>query len=155
AFLAIVWWFGDLNSWSLHAIYRSRLADAFNLERTPDRPKQVRHERSGLYARCRKDPVSVAELAQLEDFPQVLICATSNIRNYGLVPTGMGAASFVLSGECVGGDIVGTIRTKKYCRAMPRPMRPFTVMDAVSISGAAVAPEMGKMTRAPLRFLMA
>jgi len=27
--------FGDLNSWSLHAIYRARLSDAFDLERVP------------------------------------------------------------------------------------------------------------------------
>lgn len=154
-FLGLVWAFGDLNSWSLHAIYRGRLADAFNLERTPDQPLQVRDERSGLYAQCRKDPVCIGDLAKLHDFPEVLICATSNIRNYGLVPTGMGAASFLLSGKHVGGDIVGTATTEQYCETLPRPMRPFTVMDAVSISGAAVAPEMGKMTRAPLRFLMA
>jgi len=154
-FLVVVWLFGDLNSWSLHAIYRNRLAAAFNLERTAQQPRQVRDEGSGLYAQTRKDPVCIGELAKLQDFPDVLICATSNIRNYGLVPTGMSAASFLLSGAKVGGDVVGTLDTTTYCSALPQSMSPFTVMDAVSISGAAVAPEMGKMTRPPLRFLMA
>jgi hypothetical protein len=154
-FLALVWRFGDLNSWSLHAIYRNRLAEAFNLERTSEQPLQARDEGSNLYAQTRKDPVCIGELARLRDFPQVLICATSNIRNYGLVPTGTSAASFLISGVEVGGDVVGTLDTSRYCSALPQSMRPFTVMDAVSISGAAVAPQWGKMTRPPLRFLMA
>ena len=92
---------------------------------------------------------------RLQDFPEVLICATANIRNYGLVPTGAGAVPFLFSQDSVGGPIVGELYTPLYEAASLRSLRSLTVMDAVSISGAAVAPEMGKMTRAPLRFILA
>src|SRR5262249_38037947 len=148
-------WLGDLNSWSLHAIYRSRLSDAFDVERSIEKPPQTRDEPAGLYAQSRRKSVSITDLSNLADFPEVRICATSNIRNYGVVPTGMGAASFLFSGKHVGGDVVGYRTTSEYVAALPRSMRRFSVMDAASVPGAALAPEMGKMTRAPLRFLMA
>jgi hypothetical protein len=154
-FVSFVYFVGDINSWSLHSIYRSRLSDAFNVERTtetkPDSPSQT----NGIDARQRREHVALSRLADLHDFPEVRILATSNIRRYGVTPTGMDAASFLLSGDRIGGACVGTARTKAYERAIFRSCGAFSVMDAVSISGAAVAPEMGKMTRAPLRFLMA
>jgi hypothetical protein len=157
AFIVAIALFGDLNSWSLHAIYRARLSDAFNLERT-------RASRGGTASAVdgvddvdaipRIDPVPLSAL-RLQNFPEVLICATANIRNYGLVPTGAGAVPFLFSQDSVGGPIVGELYTPLYEAASLRSLRSLTVMDAVSISGAAIAPEMGKMTRAPLRFILA
>jgi hypothetical protein len=154
AFVAAVATFGSLNSWSLHAIYRARLNDAFNLERTLVTEGPPKHSKTVVEASPRSDPVPLSKL-KLTDFPEVLICATSNIRNYGLVPTGFGAAPFLFSQDRVGGPVVGHLYTHLYEAACLRSTRSLTVMDAVSISGAAVAPEMGRMTRAPLRFLMA
>jgi hypothetical protein len=154
AFVLFVYTFGDINSWSLHSIYRSRLSDAFNVERTkaePGSPTAV----DDIDAEQRGEHVGLSRLADLKDFPEVRILATSNIRTYGVTPTGMDAASFRLSGQLIGGPPVGIVATASYETAVKRSLGAFSVMDAVSISGAAVAPEMGKMTRAPLRFLMA
>jgi hypothetical protein len=153
-FITAVAVLGDLNSWSLHAIYRARLSDAFNLERTHSSDPDTTTAVDGIDARPRVDPVPLSAL-RLVDFPEVLICATSNIRTYGVVPTGVDAAPFLFSQDRVGGPVVGELYTRLYEAASLRSLRSLTVMDAVSISGAAVAPEMGKMTRAPLRFLLA
>jgi len=164
--LGLAWFFGDLNSWSLHTIYRTRLADAFNLERVRQEPSPPRPSIHGpvsstastsggdVTVQARRTPLPLSEL-KLRNFPEVLICATSNISDYGLVPTGTGAAPFLLSAETVGGPIVGDCDTSAYERVGLRHPYNLTVMDAVSISGAAVAPEMGKMTRRPYRFLLA
>ena len=139
-YLGVVFFFGDLNSWSLHTIYRDRLSQAFEMSR-PDasRPDHA---------------LPLADLC-LTDFPEVTICATSNVRNYGLAPTGDGALPFNFSSRSIGGPAVGTLDTAAYTRGGMRQSRFLTVMDAVSISGAAVSPLMGRMTRGPLRFLMA
>ncbi len=140
AYLGVVFFFGDLNSWSLHTIYRDRLSQAFEMSR-PDASRPDR----GL---------PLADLC-LTNFPEVTICATSNVRNYGLAPTGNGALPFNFSSRSIGGPTVGTLDTAAYTRGGMRQSRFLTVMDAVSISGAAVSPLMGRMTRGPLRFLMA
>jgi len=154
AFLAVVAVWGDLNNWSLHTIYRARLGEAFDLERTTEVPADSPTVVDGIDVRRRNAPVPLSEL-RLTNFPEVLIGATSNIRNYGLVPTGSGAVPFVFSQDIVGGPIVGELYTKVYEIAGLRSSRSLTVMDAISISGAAVAPQMGRMTRPPLRMLLA
>jgi hypothetical protein len=154
AFIVAVAVFGDLNSWSLHAIYRARLSDAFDLERVPAAHGGTAPAVDDVDAIPRTDPVPLSAL-RLQNFPEVLICATANIRNYGLVPTGAGAVPFLFSQDMVGGPIVGELYTPLYEAVSLRSLRSLTVMDAVSISGAAVAPEMGRMTRAPLRFILA
>lgn len=155
--------FGDLNNWSLHTLYKERLAEAFAVARfTPpsDRLSTSRvtqktppphdvdadHKHSGLIP---------LDAAQPVDFPRVLICATSNTTSYGVAPSGTGALPFLFSSKKVGGDYVGDLETSEYERWGFRRVGDLTIMDAVSISGAAVSPEMGRMTRPPLRFLMA
>ena len=55
----------------------------------------------------------------------------------------------------MGGTTTGSIDTTRYdAEAFPKVGK-LSLIDAVSISGAAVAPAMGKMTRGPLRFLLA
>ncbi len=151
AVLLFVTYFGDLNSWSLHTIYKFRLGDAFGLERT-DPPPGSRHDRRQI-ARPRREPLPLSNL-QLAHFPEVLICATSNITSYGDAPSGLDAGPFLFSPTRVGGPVVGVADTQEYELEGLRMPRNLTVMDAVSISGAAVSPEMGKMTRAPMRFLL-
>jgi len=153
-FLASVIAWGDLNNWSLHTIYRARLGEAFDLERTTAVPEGSPSAVNGLDVRRRSAPVPLSEL-RFEHFPDVLIGATSNIRNYGLVPTGSGAAPFLFSASMVGGPVVGDLDTALYEVAGLRNDRSLTVMGASSISGSAVAPEMGRMTRTPLRMLLA
>ena len=91
--------------------------------------------------------------------PSLLVCSAVNISNYGLTPTGKKVASFVFSAKNLGStncDSIGLIPTDMYEEGVSQRMRPdLTLPAAVSISGAAISPEMGKMTRAPLRALLA
>jgi hypothetical protein len=89
---------------------------------------------------------------QAEEFPEVLICAAANVRDYGFIPTGFNVSSFVFSKRLVGGPLVGAVSTSQYEGCLGS--RTINLPEAVSIAGAAVAPSMGKMSRGPLRFLM-
>jgi hypothetical protein len=71
----------------------------------------------------------------------------------------------VFSPSEIGGPLVGGMATSDYEQAVARhgvrstgpkiPHRDVSLLAAVAVSGAAIAPSMGKMTKAPLRFLMA
>jgi len=63
--------------------------------------------------------------------------------------------SFTFSAYTIGGPLVGAMRMKDY-EQRTRPRRnDLTLPAAVAMSGAALSPSMGKMTRWPLRFVMA
>ena len=109
----------------------------------------------GVVAQQRQTPVPLAKLSHLTSFPQLRICATTNVTAYGVAPTGSGALPFVFAPDEIGGPNVGVLDTAAYARWGFRERVGFSVMDAISISGAAVSPEMGRMTRAPLRLLLA
>jgi hypothetical protein len=143
AVLLIVDRFGDLNNWSLHSLYKDRLRNAFFVERTPE------------FAKQREQPLRLSNLTQLRNFPEVLICATSNLRSYGQTPTGLNADLFLLSAAKIGGPGVGEMPAEEYEDKRLRTTLDLTIMDAISISGAAVSPVMGRMTRAPMRLLLA
>lgn len=154
AVLAIIWVLGDVNSWSLHSYYKQHLSQAFALARVkvPDgstSPTKVGNED----ARPRKHecPHLLSEVQPPQDFPQVLICATANINDYGKIPTGFNAAPFVFSATEIGSDFVDKCPSPTYERLAPSRA---TLPTAVAVAGAAFSPAMGKMTRAPLRFLI-
>ncbi len=170
ALLAVIAAFGDVNGWALHSLYAERLGDAFGTERVtapePRTPPTVPFSPPTYEAPASPDAVGEADVhvrarplpldeAQPECFPEVLICGTANLSTYGVTPTDQKAASFLLSSASVGGAATGSIDTTRYnAEAFPKAGK-LSLIDAVSISGAAVAPAMGKMTRGPLRFLLA
>jgi hypothetical protein len=117
-------------------------------------------------------------------FPELLVCAAVNVSDPGTTPPGRNGLSWVFSPSTIGYPepvtVTGTeswwrrllwpgqtdletlsygglqIDTTEYeGRVGRRRTRDITLSAAVAISGAAVAPSMGKMTRAPLRFLLA
>ena len=117
-------------------------------------------------------------------FPELLVCAAVNVSDPGTTPPGRNGLSFVFSPSRIGhpdrwcprhggrggADCCthagrgrhGGVRTARgrHRRVRgpgrrARPPRDITLSAAVAMSGAAVAPSMGKMTRAPLRFLLA
>lgn len=173
--LALLWWTLDLNAWSPHSYYFRRLASMFAIRRVrvpdpfsgdrarePDRndpsclvpdPSGGDSVLAGAAPIPEGDPLRSLTGFQPDDFPEVLICASANVARYGTIPTGFNATSFVLSAGVVGGPLVGAVPTEEYERALGD--NTIDLPEAVSISGAAVAPEMGKMTRNRLRFLMA
>jgi hypothetical protein len=117
-------------------------------------------------------------------FPELLVCAAVNVSDPGTTPPGRNGVSFVFSPTRIGHpdpvvvprmaswwrrllcpaqielDTVAygpiEVDTAEYeARVGTRRRRDITLSAAVAMSGAAVAPSMGKMTRAPLRFLLA
>jgi hypothetical protein len=116
-------------------------------------------------------------------WPTLLVCAAANVSDRGATPPGRQVTSFTFSAHAVGGPLVGAIPTVEMERAFNGPptdhedpaaldytgglltrlqrrrarrrARDLTLPAAVAISGAALAPSMGKMTRPTLRFLLA
>jgi Patatin-like phospholipase len=117
-------------------------------------------------------------------FPELLVCAAVNVSDPGTTPPGRNGLSFVFSPNRIGyPDPVVVPRMASWWRRLLYPAqteldtmaygpievdtadyearvgtrrrRDITLSAAVAVSGAAVAPSMGKMTRAPLRFLLA
>ena len=168
----------DLNSWSLHPYFRQHLCQTFALGRfvvspetagpgaggvqptdgpAPWSPTMMRTRDGQLHDAAERPyecPYQLSESlpAKDEPFPEVLICAAANVNDYGKVPTGVNAASFVFSNPTVGGPLVGECDITSYETATRA--QKVTVPTAIAIAGAAISPEMGQLTRWPLRFLM-
>ncbi len=89
--------------------------------------------------------------------PELVVCAAANVSRYGASPTGAAVTCFVFAESEIGGPVVGAWSADRYERvlhAVPSWRRTITLPGAMAISGAAVSPEMGRMTRRPLRFLL-
>ena len=147
--LAAMYYFADLVSWSLQPLYKRRLSSTFALRRVrgPDgRPCAEERPYSALYALSQSQPPHL---------PKFLICAAVNVSDYGATATGSNVGGFVFSAETIGGPVTYSMSTKAYEASVGRRARDFTLPAAMSISGAAISPSMGKMTRPPIRFLLA
>jgi hypothetical protein len=91
--------------------------------------------------------------------PELVICAAANCTTVGDLPPGRGCVSFTFTPEDIGlsrsptrlpcdpKDRTGTLAYEEKTR--------LTLFDAVAVSGAAVSPVMGKMTRPAMRILLA
>lgn len=147
--LAALYYFADLVSWSLHPLYKRRLSSTFALRRvrSPDgSPRAEERPYSALYALSDSQPAHL---------PKLLVCAAVNISDYGATATGSNVGGFVFSAEEIGGPVTYSMPTQTYEAAVGRRARDFTLPAAMSISGASISPSMGKMTRPPIRFLLA
>jgi Patatin-like phospholipase len=189
ALLTIVMlWFADVTAWSLHPLYKWRLARTFAVHRIVDGN-----------GRRKAEPVPYKKLLHLSEltpeqfpghrpgspaFPELLVCASVNLSDQGTTPPGQASLSFVFGPREIGSpntvvvpqptswwrrllypaqteeasETLGPLQmpTREYEAAVgERRKRDITISAAVAMSGAAVAPSMGKMTRAPLRFLLA
>ncbi|MGO9909637.1 MAG: hypothetical protein ACLPQS_00530 [Acidimicrobiales bacterium] len=167
--LALAWRFADLTQWSLHPFYRERLAAAFSLKRFDTdatfnrkqswQPTKVETP-AGKWQAADRRPYEIRysiKDAQPPDMPKFVICAAANVSTYGATPTGYNATSFVFSDYMIGGPIVGSCTAAYYEDVIGRfdaLSSTITFQAAIAMSGAAVSPEMGRMTRAPLRFLL-
>ena len=164
--LAGLWLVGDLNAWSPHSYYYERLGSVFAVGRQaagrPDPrltgsadPSSLvtwQGEAVGALPWNLENPELQLARAQPGRFPEVLICACANVSDYGSIPTGFNATSFVFSSRMVGGPLVGAVPTDEYEAALGGLV--INLPEAVSLAGAAVSPEMGKMTRGALRFVL-
>lgn len=147
--LAALYYFADLVSWSIQPLYKRRLSSTFALRRVTGPDGRLRAEErpfSALYKLSDSQPPHL---------PKFLICAAVNISDYGATPTGSNVGGFVFSADEIGGPVTFPMSTAMYESAVGRRARDFTLPAAMSISGAAISPSMGKMSRPPLRFLLA
>jgi hypothetical protein len=156
----------NVNRLSMHDFYRWRLANAFATTR------QAAQEQDPAKARALFAGAAATRLSELRDEPGLVICGTANINALREVPAGQG-------GFCVSfdPDYVALHREKPLAdmeKAMAdregRPAerawalttdyeallghRRATLFDVSAISGAAVSPLMGSMTKHAYRILL-
>jgi Patatin-like phospholipase len=166
--VAAVFAFGNPITWSAQPFYKRRLRTVFALKRT-----------TGSDGRVTVGPVAAVQEPKLselrpEQWPELLICAAANVSDLGYTPPGLGVTSFVFSPDRIGGPLVGSIPTAVYEQRLTRirlfqkvwnklfkntpstgRLRDVSPLSAVSISGAAVSPSMGRMTQPAYRMLIA
>jgi patatin-like phospholipase len=146
-FAGVFLW-SDLTNWSGHPFYKRRLWSAF----------AVRRLRRGNTTVAEEVPYQAMvrlSQAQVQPKPILIVCAAANVSTSGLTPPGRNAISFTFSAEATGMPDVGMVSTAALEAAMGARGRDLTLMSAMAISGAAISPSMGKMTRKPLTFLLA
>jgi len=150
----LLYGFGDLTNWSMHPYYRRRLSSGYALERTdPNRARQ----------RPYKDAIPLSTIQPTRDFPALLVCAAANVTDQDVTPPGLNAVSFIFSSKELGyralPDESAMVDTRGYegwtDEGLGTSCVNITLPAAIAMSGAAISPSMGHMTRPWLRALMA
>ena len=163
ALFAVVYAVADLTSWSLHPFYKRRLCGAFALKRiSPNdlrcqggRRGSVQETTAGVAVERDFDRLVPLSETALDKWPALVVCAAANVSDGGATPPGRSVTSFTFSANAVGGPLVGGIGTRTYEHAFDgRRARDLSLPSAVAMSGAAIAPSMGKLTHRSLRFLL-
>ena len=157
-----LWRTANITEWSLYPFYRRRLAAAFNLQRvappawglSPIAVQGPDHEKVDVEERSDEQTGRLSE-SQADSIPTLLVCAAANISDYGVTPTGSNVTSFVFSSQWIGGPTVGAMPTEAYEKRTANYAQELKLPAAMAMSGAALAPSMGKLTRRPLRMLLA
>lgn len=91
-------------------------------------------------------------------WPTLIVCAAANISEPGATPPGRRVTSFTFSCRTIGGPLVGAELTATFEEVFKEQggrRRDLSLPSAVAMSGAAVAPSMGKMSSPAFRFLLA
>jgi hypothetical protein len=161
----VVVWQGltDVNRNSIHPFYKERLSSAFAVRRVDaNHAEQVRYSRPIRLSEFGND---AADTEAAPRRPELVVCAAVNTDEEGVVPAGRGCAPFTFSPQRIGISS-GTMFDGEKTGANDTLMRPtqdyeeaagirlMTLPAAVAVSGAAVSPVMGRMTRVPLRVLL-
>jgi hypothetical protein len=161
--------FSDVTSWSLHPFYKRRLSAAFAVQRYVEdgevKAREVPYEEvldldGYTTAAMVDDPWEGAAVPDAPGitvpFPELLVCAAANVSDAGATPPGTDVTGFVYSPGTVGGPLIGEMATPDYVAMVGQRRRlDATLPAAVAMSGAAVAPAMGRMTLGPLRLALA
>jgi hypothetical protein len=156
----------DVNRISMHDFYRWRLASAYSvLRKGRGEPRKGRKgaedlpgvtpDPAALLSRLRREPDQ--QPPGQPDSPMLVICATANINAAREVPIGRGGLAMTfdpdhvtLRGELAADDVIAETRDYEVLVGKQR----FTLFDVSAISGAAVSPLMGSMTREAYRILL-
>lgn len=87
---------------------------------------------------------------------RLIVCAAANISEPDATPPGRRVTSFTFSCSTIGGPLVGaepTARFEEVFKQQGGRRRDLSLPAAVAMSGAAIAPSMGKMSSPAFRFL--
>ena len=149
---AVLVWYGFRGHcvrWSPHLFYKERLSSVFMPERVPDGDGQrvtFPYEKTIKMSRLHSPDTDKARM------PELVVCAALNISD-PVVPPGRGADTFTFTAQHVGCPATGYVPTAEFEGHAGHT--PLSLPAMVAISGAAVAPSMGHMTRPWGRFAMA
>jgi hypothetical protein len=146
----------DINATSVHAFYRDRLATAYGVVRQPGP------------GGAEVLDASWAQLSTLRGAGgrTLVVCAAANCTTGGDIPPGRGSVSFTFTPADIGlsrkpvalpaagEDPAATVDEDRAETADYQTAAGITLFDAVAVSGAAVSPVMGKMTRPAMRILL-
>ena len=139
----------DINATSMHGFYRDRLAAAYGVVRDGSPEGGVRDDPGALLS------------ALGRRIPTLIVCAAANCTVDEDLPPGRGCVSFTftpddvgLSRQCRAAEPSAPGRDRAATAAYERAAR-LRLFDAVAVSGAAISPVMGKLTRPSTRILLA
>ncbi len=154
---SVLYFAGDLTASSMHPFYKRRLSSAFALKRQriegEEPPEDIRAAECPYTERI---PLTSTAVPPSRRWPKWVACAAANISDGGLTPPGRKAVSFTFDSEWIGGPEVGYVPTRFYESVMGgERAEDVSVPATIAISGAALAPSMGTMTRPSLTFLLA
>ena len=158
----------NVNRLSMHDFYRWRLANAF----ATTRQAAEEQDRARARARARFADAAATRLSELRDQPGLVICGTANINALREVPAGQGGFCVTFDPEHVTlhrekaladrqkalADRKGRAAERAQARTSDYEAllghRRATLFDVSAISGAAVSPLMGSMTKHAYRILL-
>jgi hypothetical protein len=165
AIFTVVYARADLNTWSLHPFYRRRLCSAFALKRVsrPEGTPPIAEDDAGIAVERDYHRLVCLSKTKIDpgpngkrEWPTLLVCAAANVSDDAATPPGRAVTSFTFSPRALGGALVGAVKTEELESGLDtRRLSYFTLPAAVAMSGAAISPSMGKMTKRPLTFLLA
>lgn len=137
----------DQTSWSLHPLYKRRLATAFALGPVPGGVGELPyHQATALPEMARRVPGQ----------PELVVCAAANVSGAELAPPGRRAVSFTFGPEWAGGPQVRYVPTTTLSQALgPSLAGDTTLLAAMAISGAAFASAMGRHSKGALNSMLA
>jgi hypothetical protein len=166
AVLTAMFAFGNPITWSPQPFYKRQLQTVFALERHTDADGGV------TVGRIPTDHEPFLSRLRPTHWPQLLICAAANVSDVGFTPPGLSYTSFVFSPDHVGGPLVGSIPTREYeahltrirffqkvwnMRHLDSPslgrLLDVSPLSAVSITGSAVVPSVGRLNQPVHRVL--
>ena len=151
AALLVAYWHLDETTSNMHLFYRERLATAFvGLRKGGRDGPDVRLEYDQPPWR---EPIWFSQIVRgtgSARLPNMIVCAAVNVSHD--VPPGRLAASFTFERDYSGGPLTGYVPTRRL--ELSTGGGRLTLPAMMAISGAGVAPSMGRMTRAWARLLL-
>lgn len=142
--IAVFAWKADPQTWSLHSIYRSSLATCYAMEPLPN---------GGLGDVGPDSEIFGAWPSATADKPELLICATANITDFGEAAAGTDAVPFLFTADGGGFSKDLPLPAEWFDRDHSGPSR-MSIPSAVAVAASIVGPTMGKYTQRALANLI-